>query len=167
MSIAKKALLGLSGLGLMFSFGIPSANAMPNPASENCVKQGGKLELVNEQGGQAGYCTLPNGVRCDEWALFRKECPTHAKPAITGGYTSVSVKDAGVQAAARFAAGKLGNKKAKLTAVHNAESQVVAGKNYRIKLSLSNRKQYEVVVFQDLNNRYQLTSAKPIKNRVH
>ena len=160
MSIIKKALLGLSGLGLMLSFSFQSASAMPNPASENCVKQGGKLELVNGQ----GYCTLPSGVRCEEWALFRNECPTQAKPAIVGGYTTISVKDAGVQAAARFAAGKLGNKKTKLTAVHKAESQVVAGTNYRMKLTLSNRKQYEVVVFQGLNKRYQLTSANPIKN---
>jgi hypothetical protein len=104
-------------------------------------------------------------VRCEEWALFRNECPTPVKPAIVGGYSVISVKDAGVQAAARFASAKLGNKRTKLTSVNVAETQVVAGINYRMKLTLSNRKQYEVVVFQGLDKHYQLTSAKPIANR--
>jgi putative hemolysin len=53
--------------------GTVSAN-MPNPASKYCVDQGGKLEIRDEAGGQAGYCVFPDGSECDEWAYFRGQC---------------------------------------------------------------------------------------------
>lgn len=46
---------------------------MANPASEYCVKQGGKLEIKNEQNGQVGYCHLANGQVIEEWKLFRTD----------------------------------------------------------------------------------------------
>jgi hypothetical protein len=46
-----------------------------NPASEHCVKQGGTLEIAKTPQGEQGICVLPGGVRCDEWAYFRKQCP--------------------------------------------------------------------------------------------
>jgi putative hemolysin len=45
-----------------------------NPASVFCTSQGGKLELVNNESGSYGLCTLASGVVCEEWALFRGEC---------------------------------------------------------------------------------------------
>ncbi|MFA4820090.1 MAG: DUF333 domain-containing protein [Candidatus Aenigmatarchaeota archaeon] len=46
-----------------------------NPASVNCVDKGGTLEIQTLKGGeQIGYCILPNGTVCEEWALFRGEC---------------------------------------------------------------------------------------------
>ena len=42
-----------------------------NPASQYCIDQGGTLEIVDEAGGQVGYCNLPNGNRVEEWELFR------------------------------------------------------------------------------------------------
>lgn len=57
---------------------------LPNPASVNCTKQGGKLELVQTQGGTAGHCIFPSGKICEEWALMRGEClpdPSDVKPA--------------------------------------------------------------------------------------
>lgn len=42
-----------------------------NPASENCIKLGGRLEFRNEKGGQVGYCHLPDGRVIEEWVLFR------------------------------------------------------------------------------------------------
>ena len=81
----------------LMSFIAGNAFAMPNPASKNCVDKGGKLEIVTEKdGGQVGMCHLPNGVVCEEFALLRKECPATPKPAIAGGYTSVSVNNADV-----------------------------------------------------------------------
>lgn len=44
---------------------------MPNPASRYCVEQGGRIELREGQGGQSGYCHLPDGRVVEEWALFR------------------------------------------------------------------------------------------------
>ena len=50
-------------------------NGLANPASVNCEKLGGRLEIRNdEQGNQTGFCRLPDGQECEEWALFRNEC---------------------------------------------------------------------------------------------
>lgn len=46
-----------------------------NPASVNCIDDGGRLDLVeDEQGGQIGMCTLRDGTVCEEWAYLRGEC---------------------------------------------------------------------------------------------
>ena len=45
---------------------------MANPASVYCLKQGGKLDSVQNAAGISSYCTLPNGERMEEWALYRK-----------------------------------------------------------------------------------------------
>jgi len=50
---------------------------MANPASVYCGKIGGKLEIVKEANGEVGYCTLPDGERIEEWALFRRD---HKQP---------------------------------------------------------------------------------------
>lgn len=49
----------------------PPKIGSPNPASQYCVEQGGKLEIKNEANGQVGYCHLPNGQVIEEWKLFR------------------------------------------------------------------------------------------------
>jgi len=46
---------------------------MANPASVYCEKIGGKLDIVKEPAGEVGYCTLPNGERIEEWALYRRD----------------------------------------------------------------------------------------------
>jgi putative hemolysin len=47
---------------------------MANPASVFCEEQGYSLEMREEAGGTAGYCTFPDGTECEEWAFFREEC---------------------------------------------------------------------------------------------
>ncbi|RJR12998.1 DUF333 domain-containing protein [Candidatus Parcubacteria bacterium] len=47
------------------------APQLPNPASVHCEEQGGELEIREEAGGQVGYCHLPDGRTCEEWAFFR------------------------------------------------------------------------------------------------
>ena len=42
-----------------------------NPASQHCIDQGGTLDVVDESGGQVGYCVLPDGSRIEEWEYFR------------------------------------------------------------------------------------------------
>lgn len=49
---------------------------MANPASVNCINNGGKLEIVTAaDGSQSGICTFADGSSCEEWAYFRGECP--------------------------------------------------------------------------------------------
>lgn len=47
-----------------------------NPASVHCANLGGKLETRTGDGGEYAMCHLPDGTVCEEWALFRKECPS-------------------------------------------------------------------------------------------
>jgi hypothetical protein len=51
------------------------AVGLANPASQFCIDKGGTLEIRDEAGGQAGYCTLPDGRVVEEWELFRSEGP--------------------------------------------------------------------------------------------
>ncbi|HNS51744.1 MAG TPA: DUF333 domain-containing protein [Anaerolineae bacterium] len=54
--------------------GKPEPN-MPNPASVFCEEQGGKVEVrTAADGSQQGFCLLPDGTECDEWAYYRSEC---------------------------------------------------------------------------------------------
>ena len=59
----------------------PGAKAvgLPNPASVQCVERGGTLLPQRDaNGGEYALCALPNGSRCEEWALFRGECSAGA-----------------------------------------------------------------------------------------
>lgn len=47
--------------------------AIANPASVFCVEQGGEVEIVDEAGGQVGYCILPDGTRIEEWEYFEQQ----------------------------------------------------------------------------------------------
>jgi putative hemolysin len=47
-----------------------------NPASQNCVQQGGTLAIEREPtGGEIGVCMFEDNRQCEEWALLRGECP--------------------------------------------------------------------------------------------
>lgn len=46
-----------------------------NPASEYCVKQGGKLEIIKGDSGEQGMCHLPDGTVVEEWEFFRQDNP--------------------------------------------------------------------------------------------
>jgi len=59
-----------------------------NPASVNCISQGGKLEIRKKpDGGEYGVCIFDDNRQCEEWALFRGKCPKGGVK-ITG-YTSI------------------------------------------------------------------------------
>lgn len=52
-----------------------NAEQMTNPAADYCVKHDGSYEIqTDENGGQLGLCTFPNGQVCEEWKFFRGEC---------------------------------------------------------------------------------------------
>ncbi len=54
---------------------------MANPASVNCEKLGGTLVIEKgADGGERGVCRFGDGTQCDEWALFRGECPVYVDP---------------------------------------------------------------------------------------
>lgn len=51
---------------------------LANPASVYCTEQGGTLSIAENEEGQYGICTLPDGTECEEWAYYRGECPEEA-----------------------------------------------------------------------------------------
>ena len=53
-----------------------SAGQIANPASENCVQQGGTLVIKKRgDGGEYGVCVFEDNRQCEEWAMLRGECP--------------------------------------------------------------------------------------------
>ncbi len=47
-----------------------NALAVPNPASVNCAKKKGKLEILDSQDGQYGLCSF-GSAKIEEWTLLR------------------------------------------------------------------------------------------------
>jgi len=45
-----------------------------NPASVNCVNNGGTLKIMDGANGEYGVCYFKDGSYCEEWAYYRKEC---------------------------------------------------------------------------------------------
>ncbi|HOX60603.1 MAG TPA: DUF333 domain-containing protein [Candidatus Magasanikbacteria bacterium] len=60
-----------------------SSIGLANPASANCLKLGGTIEMRNNAKGQYGVCYFEDNRQCEEWALFRGQCPVGGKK-ITG-----------------------------------------------------------------------------------
>ena len=53
-----------------------SSTDIANPASENCVEQGGTVVIEERgDGGQYGVCTFEENRQCEEWAMMRGDCP--------------------------------------------------------------------------------------------
>lgn len=71
-------LWGLSGCQTAPAPGNDAAgkSAIANPASTHCIEVGGSLMIKKgDDGGEYGVCSFKGGRQCEEWALFRGECP--------------------------------------------------------------------------------------------
>jgi putative hemolysin len=70
-----------------------SAVAQPNlanPASQRCVAVGGALQIERRpDGGQFGVCVFVDNYQCEEWALFRGDCPAGGRR-VTGYATTAA-----------------------------------------------------------------------------
>lgn len=56
-----------------------------NPASVHCGEIGGRLVIRKDKAGnEYGFCRLPNGRLCEEWALFRDNKCVGPKAAMRG-----------------------------------------------------------------------------------
>jgi dipeptidase D len=54
----------------------PTSVAIANPASENCIQQGGTLSIETRgDDGQYGVCLFEDNQQCEEWAMLRGDCP--------------------------------------------------------------------------------------------
>jgi len=69
--LASLCMVGLAGCATSTE---PSVG-MANPASVYCGELGGQVEMVQTSSGQVGICLLPNGLRIEEWTLYRRDHP--------------------------------------------------------------------------------------------
>jgi uncharacterized protein len=61
---------------LLVSAGAWAQAQLSNPASQRCIAVGGTLRMeMREGGGQFGVCVFAGNRQCEEWAMFRGECP--------------------------------------------------------------------------------------------
>lgn len=68
-----------------------STTTLANPASENCLKLGGQLFTDKRgDGGEYTLCQFEDNRACEEWALFRNECPYGGRK--TTGFDSIDQK---------------------------------------------------------------------------
>ena len=64
---------------------------MANPASVYCEEQGGTvINKVRGELGEYGVCVFEDNMQCDEWAMYRGECPVGGIK-ITGYVTEAAV----------------------------------------------------------------------------
>jgi len=64
---------------------------LANPASVYCGQQGGTTVIQkNGSGGQYGLCDFGDNMACEEWAMYRKECPIGGIK--TTGYDNIQQK---------------------------------------------------------------------------
>jgi uncharacterized protein len=56
------------------------STGIANPASEYCIEQGGTVEIVEDAGGEIGYCNLPDGTRIEEWEYYRSQTGVTSRP---------------------------------------------------------------------------------------
>ena len=54
----------------------PVAARKASPATLNCLQNHGEIEIHQTPDGERADCLLPSGKRCDEWEMFRGNCPT-------------------------------------------------------------------------------------------
>lgn len=86
-------------------------------------------------------------------------CACFASAALPGGYSDASPVDKDIKSAAEFAVSA--QKGATLERIVSAETQVVAGLNYRLKLEVKTAgglRMAKAVVYRDLKNKMSLTS---------
>ena len=76
MKKCKILLFLFGGTGLIMGCANEKKRELANPASQNCVKRGGVLKITQRgDGGAYGICIFADNRQCEEWALFRGNCP--------------------------------------------------------------------------------------------
>lgn len=54
----------------------PAEPQLGNPASLRCIESGGMVRIeARPDGGQYGICVFVDNRQCEEWAMFRGQCP--------------------------------------------------------------------------------------------
>ncbi len=94
---------------------------------------------------------------------YAESPPTHPlPPQVVGGWTGAQV-DAEARKVARFALPHLHRGRARIRSVDAVDTQVVAGTNYRVLMTLTDGSRWQVVVWKRLDKRYRFTSKLRVR----
>jgi putative hemolysin len=70
--------------------GALAQSQLANPASQRCAEHGGTVQIERRpDGGQYGVCIFTENRQCEEWAMFRGDCPAGGLR-VTGYLTSAA-----------------------------------------------------------------------------
>lgn len=89
-------LLIVTALYIWFIYGAPDSSVgnnvtLGNPASNYCVDSGGTLSIERDgSGGEYGLCHFEDNRSCEEWTMFRGDCPIGGVK--TTGYDTIDQK---------------------------------------------------------------------------
>lgn len=84
------------------------------------------------------------------------------EPMIVGGWRVIDPNAEEVQAAAGYAAGHVPAGHGALAKVSSAQTQVVAGSNYRMTLHFADGSSWQATVWRQLDGSFALTEARPL-----
>jgi len=83
------------------------------------------------------------------------------RPDIVGGWRNAKIDEAVRQAAADVVLA-IKRPHIRLATINSVETQVVAGTNYRLRLTLSDGSRWEALVWRHLNGTMEVTSVHPL-----
>ncbi len=89
-------LLIITVLYIWFIYGAPDPSirnnaTISNPASSYCTNSGGTLSIEKDgSGGEYNLCHFEDSRSCEEWAMFRGDCPIGGIK--TTGYNTIDQK---------------------------------------------------------------------------
>jgi ABC-type amino acid transport substrate-binding protein/putative hemolysin len=90
----------------------------PNPASQNCVQQGGQVVMQKRgDGGEYGVCMFEDNRQCEEWAMLNGACPVGGVKVT--GYTTSAATYCAITGGQYAATGKEGKKDEQGTCTFN------------------------------------------------
>jgi uncharacterized protein len=70
------AMITAFGLAAGWTAACAQGQGLANPASQNCAARGGTLKIERRpDGGEYGVCVFTDNYQCEEWAMFRGNCP--------------------------------------------------------------------------------------------
>lgn len=90
--------------------------------------------------------------------------PAGPRPVMTGGYGGADLNDAGVKAAQAIAVNEIYTRQPTRALVDNvtAETQVVAGLNYRFNITMSGGATYRIVIYRTLQGEMSVSSFEKL-----
>jgi len=91
------------------------------------------------------------------------QTPVRPTEPMVGSYRPADVRDARVEAAARFAVKEVGGSGARLRSINAAQQQLVQGTNYKLDVTASDGQRWLVTVYQPLRGAMRVTQRQTIQ----